>query len=197
MEMFYGPRKKLCTFHAITLFGIAFLLAAGASKNSFAQSIPTAERKIGLNLFAAGTRLSTDFNSNDNGVTVGADLTRYRSRFSPSLEVRYTWSTGNVVGENSVLGGIKLETAFRRVHPYGDVLVGYGTVRFDHPALAYYTHDNSVVYGAGGGVEYMVLPRIALKADAQYQHWHLGEAAGSLTPHAFSLGVTYRFPPKS
>jgi hypothetical protein len=193
------------TFQALArrLAGTALLLgtlalAAGASRAG-AQGIPTAERGLGLSVFAAGSLISTDYGGGSYGVTAGGDLTRYYRSFAPSLEVRYTHaitSKETSVAEDSFMGGLKIEKAYQRFHPYGDILIGYGTLRFVQPGDPTYTGDNSVVYGAGGGIEYVLTQRFELKADAQYEHWHLGQAAGSLTPYIYSIGLTYRFPSK-
>jgi opacity protein-like surface antigen len=94
------------------------------------------------------------------------------------------------VGESSVVFGPKVEKRLGRVSPYANFLLGYGMFTFTHPVSAY-THDNSVVYDFGGGVDVAVTRSLSLKGDLQYQSWQLGSEDNRMMPVAVSVGVTY------
>ena len=147
------PSGRLAPF---TLCGVlAWIARAPAVHGQFAE--PTASKKFGLSAFGGVAAVSPSYQpsteaggSNLNtGLTVGGDLTRGLRWFQPSIELRYDWSTGGTAIEKTVSGGLKIEKAFGRLHPYGDVLLGYGIIDFQHPAIfstGPYTHDNSFVY---------------------------------------------------
>ena len=166
---------------------------------------PSASKRLGLSAFGGVAVVSPSYQSNtdteglntNTGLTVGGDLTRGLRWVQPSLEVRYDWSTGNTVLEKTLSGGLKVEKAFGRLHPYGDLLLGYGIIDFQHPAIfptGPYTHDNSFVYQGGGGLDLDLSPRFALKLDAQAQSWRLGSEANRLTPVLGTAGILYRIP---
>ncbi len=173
----------------------------GAARNAEAQSISTASKAIGLSAYGGVTRISPDYGDKaDYGFFVGGDAVRHFRRFELGLDARYVYGTGPVVGEHSFLGGLRAGKTYRRFHPYGDVEVGAGTITFGQPILfatGPYTHDNSVVLALGGGLDYDVSSRFAIKGDAQYQKWKLGSESNGLTPFVVSAGVVYRFPFKA
>ena len=176
---------------AAVLAPLAVLMAIyvpGAS----GQATYTADRTNGFSVFGAATRLDTDYGSKDNGYTFGGDFS-HAFRFHailPSLELRYTGSTGPGITENSIAGGLKIETKIHRFHPYGDILVGYGIIYYGSANA----NDDSITYGGGVGLDFDVTKQFALKVDAQEQFWHLGRGSGTLTPQMISVGLVYRFP---
>ncbi len=166
---------------------------------------PTASKKLGLSAFGGVAVVSPSYQTSteaggsnlNTGLTVGGDLTRGLRWFQPSIELRYDWSAGGTTIEKTVSGGLKIEKAFGRLHPYGDLLLGYGIIDFEHPAIfptGPYTHDNSFVYQGGGGLDLDLSPHFALKLDAQAQSWRLGSEANRLTPVLGTVGVVYRIP---
>ena len=82
--------------------------------------------------------------------------------------------------------------------PYIDFLVSSGTIQFDQPFIdargKLYTSDNSIVYSAGGGVDYDITRHFAARFDYQFEHWNLGTTQ-TLTPEALSIGVVYHLSP--
>lgn len=189
---------------SVTLCGILTLIAlAPAVQAQFAA--PTASKKFGLSAFGGVTAVSPSYQPDtdaggskiNTGLTVGGDLTRGLRWVQPSLELRYDWSTGSTVIEKTLSGGLKVEKVFGRLHPYGDVLLGYGIIDFQHPAIfstGPYTQDNSFVYQGGGGLDLDLSPHFALKLDAQAQSWKLGSEGNRLTPVLGTVGVVYRIP---
>ena len=174
---------------ASATFVIAAILATPAVR---AQAVYTADRVDGFSVFGGYSYLNTDYGVNDKGYIVGADYTHtIRSRFiTPSLEVRYTGSTGPAITESSFAGGLKVETHFHRVHPYAAFLIGYGIINY----VPFNANDNSIIYGAAVGADINVTHQFAIKVDAQEQFWKLGQASSELTPESVSFGVLYRIP---
>ncbi len=172
---------------------------------SHGQSYATAHRSSDFSLFAAGSISQTDYNSLDQGVTVGGDFTQHFHYINTSLDVRYNNVTGQAVNERSFGGGLKLSLQYGRYHPYVHSLLGYGIVTFNHPATntngTLYTHDDSSIYNAGGGVDIDLNRRFSVKIDGQYQFWNLGshDNAGSvkLNPTIASFGIVYHLPYRS
>jgi len=155
-----------------------------------AQAMVTAQRGAAITPFAATTLLVPDWGQHDNiGFTAGVDYTRFlRSIVQPSLELRVTNANGLDVSERSYTGGVKVEAAFGRIHPYGTFLAGTGVITFTHP-IPGYDSDTSFVYSLGGGAEFNVLPSWKVRADFSQQHWDLDPQL--LTPVTLSVGVAY------
>ncbi len=168
-------------------------LCLGWGSNAGAQAENTGYTRADVSAFAAGSRVATDYNSTDYGFTAGADYTRFFKHFAPSVEARYTYSTGSVVSEDSFTGGLRVQTSYRRFTPYADFLGGYGKISFAHSGIPGYNSDNSFIYSFGGGVDYRLDRRWSVRADAQLQHWKLGDEAPAFEPSTLSLGLSYRF----
>ncbi len=174
---------------------LSFLLPLAAH----AQADFTATKTISLDVFAGATVLNPKYGSTTGeiGYLVGADITRHFRPVDVSFEVRYTAATGDSADETTYGGGLKIERAYHRFHPYVDFLVASGKIKFDHPEIygnAFYTHDDSLVYDFGGGVDYDLNSRFALKADFQVQRWHTGIERPPFYPYNASLGIQYRIP---
>jgi hypothetical protein len=169
-----------------------------------AQSTATADNSMDMSVFGGYLYLNPDYGRSGSGGTVGADLTRYLSgwRFAPSFEVRGNYATTSDVSESTALVGFRVKTDFRgRFHPYADFLVGVGRINFDQPSSPSYTHDGSVVYSYGGGVDIDVHNNFAAKFDFSGQSWNMGPESSApgardftLAPMALVVGVTYRIP---
>lgn len=177
------------TAAVLASFAVLMLLSApGAS----GQATYTADRTNGFSVFGGVSKLDTDYGLTDNGYVFGGDFShsiRYRA-ILPSLEVRYTGSTGTGITEKSFMGGLKVETKFRRLHPYADVLIGYGVITV---VPIDYT-DNSIAYGVGVGADFNVTKSFAVKVDVQEEFWKLGQSTSALTPKMATVGILYRLP---
>jgi hypothetical protein len=180
--------------HCLTWkFALVLGLSLVAIKVAPAQAIVTAQRGAELAPFVETTLLSPDWGpSNNIGYTVGVDYTRFiRSIVQPSLEVRMSNANGNTVGERTYTGGLKLEFAIRRIHPYAILLAGMGDITFTHP-IGNYTGDNSTIYSLGGGVEFPVGPALKARVDFTHQNWDLDPE--TLTPVTIGVGISYTLP---
>jgi hypothetical protein len=167
-----------------------------------AQVAPTATQQLQLSAFAGGTGTFTNFDGGKNlDITAGADLTYFGLRFvQPSLEVRgsYPVDKGTISSQKSFVGGLKVEHAFGRLHPYLDFLIGRGEIDYGQGGFPVgnilYLSSTSTVYSPGGGLDYNFVSHIDLKADLQYQHWDTPiVSSGVIHPVAVTLGAVYRF----
>jgi hypothetical protein len=175
-----------------TKIAILFGASLSATGIASAQAFNTARRDAEITPFFETAVLRPDYGQpNNTGYTLGADYTRFiRAIVQPSLEFRMSSATGQVVGERSLLGGVKLEASIFGVHPYGTYLVGNGVITFTHPIGDYFT-DNSFVRSIGGGAEFKVYSHLMLRVDFAQQHWKLPPV---LTPMTFGVGVAYNIP---
>ena len=179
-------------------FAVAGLLTA---ERGVAQASPTATiDRPPITIFAGGSYIQPQpdfYKNNQMAYFFGLDYTRYTPRFyvDPSIEVRALISPiDEEVGENVYSGGLKLShTYFRRIRPYGDILIGSGTIKYvaGHfgPTV---TSDNSIVYTYGGGVDFDVYRTLGLKADYQGSRWHTGTDV-TFHPRSLNFAVFYRF----
>ena len=174
-------------------FVVLLCLAGLPARSAQAQASYSADRPDDLSAFIAGSRIYTDYGVDDYGLTVGGDFSRHFRPFAAGLEARYTRSNNNPTRENSFEGGVRISKNFRRLTPYADFLLGYGVIHFV-TGIPGYTHDNSVIYNPGAGLNLSVTRQFDLKFDAQQQYWNLGQTAGKLEPYIFSVGVTYHVP---
>ena len=161
-----------------------------------AQATATRTREAEASAFVAYTRLSPDYGPSGNGVTVGANYTRYFPIISPALEIRFKTGSGASVGERTFGGGLRLEHQWSYFHPYVDFMVSKGTITF---ANKNYIGSNgtgsngSIVYSYGGGVDYDFADQWAARVDYQGERWNLNETpALTLAPRALSIGILYR-----
>jgi hypothetical protein len=127
------------------------------------------------------------------------EYTRFMNFFlTPSIELRGKVVSGPTVNERTWGGWIRGEHRFRNFYPYIDFLVSAGTIQFNHPFIdafgRLYASDNSIVYSAGGGVDYDITRHFAARVDYQFEHWNLGTTQ-TLTPEALSIGAVYHFSP--
>jgi|GEM_PF-4775823 len=192
--------------HRLIPFLFAFSVAVTGTTSASAQAKITADRDAEFDAFGAYTYIGRAYDTSDtnNGATLGADYThfikRYRGLIIPSFQMRGTLSSGSAASEKTVEGGIKLATTWRRLHPYGDFMLGGGVINFPPPAnpvlgVTYYKRDASFLYIYGGGITYDVKRDWSAMADYQHQYWDLGQhPVVRFYPQALSFGVVYHIP---
>lgn len=180
--------RLLCRTILTPIFLVGTLLSA--HQFTAAQAYVTSERGSDIAPFAQATLISPDWGPNRNlGFTAGLDYTHFiRSFIQPSLEVRYTSASGDVVNERSYSGGLKLQTSIRNIHPYATFLVGHGNIVYDQPRNGYYG-DNSLVYSLGAGAEFNVTQQLRLRLDFTHQNWNIDPQ--TLTPNTYGVGIAY------
>ena len=156
------------------------LLSAGNIAS--AQSTPAATQQLQLSAFAGATGTFTNLEGGKNlGITAGIDLTFLRFRlFRPSFEGRGTYPVNG--------GHISSQKNF---------LFGRGEIDYHPPFVVgdlQYLSSNTFVYSPGVGLDYNLTHSLAIKADAQFQHWNTPvTASGTLNPTALTIGVLYNF----
>lgn len=191
------------------VFSSALTLASGPTLCS-AQSTPTASRSFEPSVFAGISGSYTGLSGGRNlGINAGADLGfRPFFGFLPSLEVRGTYpaDSGTIVGQETILAGIRLQKRYRNVRPYVDFLVGRGQMKYQsggYIVLAQdfkYLQSTSNVLSPGLGFETDITPHFALLLDGQLQHWDIpftpassSTAGSSIYAKVGMIGVVYRF----
>jgi len=161
-----------------------------------AQATATRSREADASTFVAYSRVTMDYGAPGDGVTVGANYTRYLPFVSPSLEIRFKTASGITVGERTFGGGLRLEHQWSYFHPYADFMVSKGTITFadKNDIGSNGTGSNgSIVYSYGGGVDYDFADQWAARVDFQGERWNLNETpALTLAPRALSIGILYR-----
>ncbi|WP_263371724.1 hypothetical protein [Granulicella cerasi] len=191
----------------MTCSALALTAALTAAPTLRAQAVYTAEKGANIFVFGGYNYVKPDFGPDsyhNNGVMFGADYTRYFGwRIAPSIELRYQTSSGQVVKESTISGGLKFGADFhQRYHPYVDFLAGLGTLHYVVPPVPGYPDDHALAYTFGGGLDIDVYNNFALKLDVQSQSWNLGENLTikpqggdfTLSPFVATIGVTYRIP---
>ncbi len=187
----------------VRLTAIVALAQLGFIPSSFGQSLPAGTQQLKLSAFAAATGTYTNLAGGKNlGITAGADLTFLRFRLvKPALEIRGTYpvDSGHIDSQKSFLLGPRVEYPLDRLHPYADFLVGRGQIDYLNGGFPVgccldYISSNTFIYSPGVGLDFDLSHFLAVKADAQFQHWNTPvTASGSINPTALSLGLVYNF----
>jgi opacity protein-like surface antigen len=183
---------------AIALAAIFWINAASAQ-----VALPTASRALQLSAFGGLTGVYTGLSHGKNlSITAGGDLGLPPWRgIRPSIEVRGTYPVhgGRVDSEKSILAGAKVEFLLNhRLHPYGDFLLGRGQIDYKSSG---YVFNNQVflltttnVYSPGAGVDFDLTNNLAVKVDAQFQHWgYTPTPSGSIYSKVGTIAIIYRF----
>ncbi len=168
-----------------------------------ARTEATGVQALQLSAFGGVTATYTGLESGRNlGITAGGDLS-FRPHFGlfPAIEIRgnYGADQGHVVGERSILGGLKVEKRFGRLKPYLDVTFGRGQLNYVTPlpnvsATYYYIQTTSNVFSPGGGLDLAVSHHFDLKGDVQVQQWSTPVTAGHhFYSEPLTLGIVYKF----
>ncbi|WP_263382709.1 outer membrane protein [Granulicella arctica] len=181
---------------------LAGLLLPG-SMGAAGQARSTATQTLRLSAFGGINGTYTGLESGRNvGITAGADL-GFRPFFGlrPSVEVRGTYPIHDdgVDSQRNVLAGGKIERAFGRLRPYGDVLFGRGAIDYPHgfedpTGAVTYSRTVSSVPALGGGLDFDLTPHFAVKADVQVERYVTPvTVSGDVYAKSGTLGVVYRF----
>jgi opacity protein-like surface antigen len=182
---------------------LALLTAACAPVHiAFAQAAPAGTQKLQLSAFGALTGTFTGLEGGKNlGITAGADLTFLSFRqFRPAFEVRGTYpiDKGHISSQKNFLLGPRVDYPIGRLHPYVDFFFGRGQIDYHEPGFDIgdirYISTNTFVYSPGVGLDYSLTHNIAVKVDAQFQHWNTPVTdSGVIHPTALTLGLVYNF----
>jgi hypothetical protein len=173
------------------------LLLAGAQA-ARGQATTTASKTMDVSGFGGYEYVSPDFRSSPqlSGFVFGANITRYfHFPIAPSLEGRFNYANGPAYSERTYLGGVRAQGKLgRRFYPYGDFLIGSGTIHFNQIFIPGYTKDTSLTKSIGGGVDIDLVSHFQAKIDYQQQFWKIGTEVANFSPSLFSVSVVYRIP---
>lgn len=170
--------------------------------SAFGQAAPAGRQQLQLSAFAGATGTFTDLEGGKNlAITAGADLAfLYFRDFRLAFEARGTYpiDKGHISSQKYFLLGPKVEFPLGRYHPYVDFLLGRGQIDYHDPGFNFgnvlYISTNTAVYSPGFGLDFNLTHNIALKADAQFQHWSTPvTTSGTIHPVGLTLGVVYNF----
>lgn len=190
--------KKLRLLQALALL----LAIISGARSAAAQAFPTAAQPLQLSAFGAASGVFTGLEGGKNfSITAGGDLgLPVWHGLRPVVEVRATYpmDRGLIAAEKDALGGLRVNFLLgRRLHPYGDFLVGRGEIDY---RLGYifghtiYDVTTTWVYSPGAGVDFDLTDRLSLKVDAQLQHWgDTPTSSGRIYSSVGTVGVVYRF----
>jgi opacity protein-like surface antigen len=190
------------TYTQISIRLALFAAVSALSHTASAQAAPAGTQKLQLSTFVAATGTFTGLEGGKNlGITAGADLTFLNFRqFRPSFEARGTYpiNQGHISSQKNFLLGPKVEYPLGKLHPYVDFLFGRGQIDYHAPGFilgnTLYISSNTFIYSPGVGVDYSLTHNLALKADAQFQHWNTPVvSSGTIHPTALTFGVVYKF----
>jgi hypothetical protein len=181
---------------------VLFTAVSALTHIASAQAAPAGTQKLQLSAFVAATGTLTNLEGGKNlGITAGADLTflGFR-RFRPAFEARgsYPIDKGHISSQKNFLLGPKVEYPLGKFHPYADFLIGRGQIDYHDPGFVFgntlYISSNTTVYSPGVGFDYNLTHTLAVKADAQFQHWDTPvTTSGTIHPTALTFGVVYNF----
>jgi hypothetical protein len=179
-----------------------FTTTCALAHTAYSQATPAGTQKLQLSAFAAATGTFTGLEGGKNlAITAGADLTFLAFRqFRPSFEVRGTYPVdeGHISSQKNFLLGPKVEYPIGRFYPYVNFFIGRGAIDYHDPGFIFgntrYLSTNTVVYSPGVGLDYSVTHNIAIKVDAQFQHWDTPVVpSGVIHPTAVTVGAIYNF----
>jgi len=164
-------------------------MAAECAACGWGQATETATRDYSFAVFGLGGNVHEGRGASTSGGIVGFTMARHLHLFDPSFEVRVGLAPGPVVSEHTVLVGFKVEKKIWRFHPYGDFLVGHGTINYKKAGFS----DDSIIPSYGGGVDFELGDHWGLKADYSRQSWRLGTDTPRFGSSTLSIGIQYRF----
>ncbi len=190
---------------------LAFVtLLTCATYPAFAQAVPAATE--GRSPWAIGAGIS-GYNSDYHdsrllGGTLWIDYTFTRvpsflQGLSMEVEARdlnydRTAKNESALRQDTAGGGLIYSWRhFNKLRPYAKLLAEYGNCEYGEKGgkKGSRGHDSRNFLGVGGGVEYLVTPRLWLRADYEYQSWpdFAGTPSGRLKPQGITVGAMYHF----
>jgi hypothetical protein len=177
---------------------ICLSLCAGALA-ARGQVVPSATRQrmtvdVGLN----GSMFQPDYSGNGYpqeapnrlygwGGYVDVGVRRWVQFEAESRWLRFN-ARENVREDNYLFGPRVLLPHYKKIHPYGKALFGWGRMNFQYD----FAYGRFADMAFGGGVDIPVTRRLTVRAfDFEYQMWP-NWINGTLKPYGGDVGISYR-----
>ena len=193
-----GGSGKFQAALSASLVALLFLVCLALSPARLsAQVAPSAyERHINLWAGAEFSNFQPDYSPVGRLDGVGAYVDwSLNSNLAVEGEMRFLrFNTNWGESQDNYLIGPKLSTQrWLKFKPYAKFLVGVGKTTFPFN-LGY---GKYFVMAPGGGVDYQLSRRFAVRGDYEYQIWPAapaipGQTNNGMTPNGFSVGFAYR-----
>ncbi|MGA8728704.1 MAG: outer membrane beta-barrel protein [Terracidiphilus sp.] len=176
-----------------------------ASIPAFSQVVPEIGhpgKGLPLSVGVAFSTYHSDWDSRLNGGAVWADYNFYK--LPPLLDGLGLEIEGRDLNygrtgadpklrQDTLEGGVIYTTHFyRRFHPYGKFLFGYGSIDFTSPNPNY-SHDTRTMYVPGVGADTRFYKSLWLRVNYEYQFWPSFFRYHTLNPDGWDVGVAYDF----
>ncbi len=186
------------------------VLLAGSAHSLFPQSAPAAEHaSLPLQVGVGISDYNLDYGQGRTmlGGTLWIDWDFWNvSRLPPFLRGFGIEAEGRDINwdrpasltrmrqETVQLGANYTVRRYRNFRLYAKYLGGVGGIDFPpfrgNPA---YNYDSRTVLTPGGGIEYRAYRTLWVRGDYEYQFWRHIFGQNDLTPHGFTVGVSYDF----
>jgi opacity protein-like surface antigen len=159
-------------------------VAPAAYRSSFTLSAGALGSRFQPDYEDSGVAHSSPYNLYGIGAYVDADFSRWVKIEAEGRWLRFNQFLG--VDENTYMIGPRVAPyTFHKITPYGKVLFGWGSGSF----LA----GRSFALAYGGGADYRLTRRFAVRGDFEYQQWQVTSI--TLHPYGVSAGISYRILP--
>ena len=169
--------------------GLLVLSLAGLSTFAPAQAIPAASRLGDIQVGVGYVRAHPDYSpSTFSGYTIFADADLLRHLGVEADIHRISGLTPTTLSETSYEVGGRYRYPIGPFSPYIKLLFGAGTFSFGSSTQ----NGTYGLYTGGGGVDFLALKHIVVRADFEYQRWG-GFPPRGLQPNLFTIGAAYRF----
>ena len=126
--------------------------------------------------------------SSFSGYTIFADADLLQHLGIEADIHRISGNVPNTLSETSYEVGGRYRYPIGPFSPYVKLLFGAGTFSFGSSTQ----NGTYGMYSGGGGVDFLALKHIVVRADFEYQRWG-GFPPRGLQPNLFTVGAAYRF----
>jgi len=168
------------------------VLAFAAAVSTRAQVVPAAtSNSFRLSAGALGSTFQPDYagegiaQTSPNrlwgiGAYVDTRVNRWVQIEGEARWLRYNTYLG--INQNSYMVGPRIPiVTYHGLTPYGKFLVGMGNGSF--------LSGSTFIYAYGGGVDYRLNRRFAVRGDFEYQQWRVTPV---ISPYGVSAGIAYK-----
>jgi hypothetical protein len=176
---------------AMLLAGIVGSLPGESVAQIGDHTLPTASRAGDLQLGGGLVFGNSNYNFNNTLLIGGSFYTTFDVRSHLGAEANFRQSnasSGASVYERTYEFGPRVYLDRGGVAPYAKVLYGRGVYNFPN-GVANVAYN---MYTFGGGMDFLVLPSLNIRADYEYQSW-VGFPLGTLHPSVATIGVAFHF----